>query len=155
MQPHVAELGRSLDALLARLQPPSSLPDDSARASERAALLAAILRHAPPKGWAGWWEGFEARLLEARTGRVWPTVGEIARAARQSSPSMDVAQGERWKANTVAIEAGRMQAGEPVGEYWCEGRGADLMARQGVSPDRIAAYGAALSKMRARMERSA
>ena len=74
-------LETKLSALLKRLSPPRLMTVE-VQADEMDALARAIDRAAPRDGYDAWWPQFEDSLLSSMTTRAWPTVGEIARAAK-------------------------------------------------------------------------
>ena len=84
------------------------------------------------------------KLKEAHTSRTWPTGKEIAAAVSKSlttSRSSLPANKGPWKPDTLAINARRIKAGEPVGETYITGKLAERMVAQGlVTEEELAPY---------------
>ena len=75
------------------------------------------------------------KLKGAHKSRTWPLASDITTAVKKSmnvqgSP-MPVNKGP-WKPDTLAINARRIKAGEPVGEMYIRGKLADKMVEMGL-----------------------
>jgi hypothetical protein len=127
-----ARLKRFLDrrALPRRLEGKPAACEDEIRA-----LSAALARNAPrsPDALAGWWPLFETILGEASPS-LWPTEKEVRDAAQAASKNRPVAvrAEDAVDMSDEAINARRMQRGEPVGEGWLWGRNAVAMIARGL-----------------------
>ena len=84
------------------------------------------------------------KLKEAHTSRTWPTGKDIGTAVSKSlttSRSSLPANKGPWKPDTLAINARRIKAGEPVGETYITGKLAERMVAQGlVTEEELAPY---------------
>ena len=84
------------------------------------------------------------KIKEAHTSRTWPTGKDIGTAVSKSlttSQSSLPANKGPWKPDTLAINARRIKAGEPVGETYITGKLAERMVAQGlVTEEELAPY---------------
>jgi len=75
------------------------------------------------------------KLKEAHKSRSWPSAADIAAAVTKSMntqrASMPTSKGP-WKPDTLALNAKRIIAGEPVGEMYIRGKLADKMVEMGL-----------------------
>ena len=78
------------------------------------------------------------KLKAAHKSRPWPLPSDISAAISKSmntqSSSMPASKGP-WKPDTLAINARRIKAGEPVGEMYIRGKLADKMVQMGLITD--------------------
>jgi len=78
------------------------------------------------------------KLKEAHKSRSWPSAADIAAAVTKSMntqrASMPTSKGP-WKPDTLALNAKRIIAGEPVGEMYIRGKLADKMVQMGLITD--------------------
>lgn len=73
------------------------------------------------------------KLKETHKSRIWPTAADISTAiskSMNSAPTRTAAFGP-WKPNSLAINARRIKAGEPVGDMYIEGEMAKQMIKGG------------------------
>lgn len=153
MSLHDIELKQRLSRFLARKAAPRHLTAPEAQADEIAALLRALRTRAPrdPDALRDWWQGLEAGLDE-RCGRNWPTVRDFSDAAAALAPLPGTRPAEPRDVDSAVMTAGRMRAGEPVGEGWLYGLAAcELIARGLVDRDRMEAYRSGAFRARARI----
>lgn len=102
-----------------------------AQKAEMAALLRSVTAVCPDRGFQEWWPRFEDALDEAADYRTWPTVAEIRKASasvRTAGPS----RSEPVTFDPMQINAGRIQRGEDVGDFWLYGRGAAELLEAGL-----------------------
>lgn len=75
------------------------------------------------------------KLKEAHKSRSWPSAADIAAAVSKSMntqrSNVQASKGP-WKPDTLAINAKRIKAGEPVGEMYIRGKLADKMVEMGL-----------------------
>lgn len=139
------DLAQRLERFLDRRSVPMNLDGEAkaqARADEVLSLLRAVLRHAPATGYEEWWGRMEDHIAEHARGRGWPTLAEVAEAARalrdarqaleRDRPRREGGAGKPWKPDPIAIDERRILAGEPVGDHRLWGRGADELLALGV-----------------------
>ena len=77
------------------------------------------------------------KLKEAHKSRTWPTAADISAAVSKSMTSastLTVSSGP-WKPDTLALNAKRIIAGEPVGEMYIRGKLANKMVQMGLITD--------------------
>ena len=78
------------------------------------------------------------KLKEAHKSRSWPSAADIAAAVSRSMntqrSNVQASKGP-WKPDTLAINAKRIKAGEPVGEMYIRGKLADKMVEMGLISD--------------------
>jgi hypothetical protein len=98
---------------------------------EIAALLRAVTAVCPDRNYQEWWPRFEDALDEAADYRTWPTVSEIRKASSQCSRGVAVSGGP-VEFDTNRINADRIKAGHPVGDFWVYGRGAAELLESGL-----------------------
>ncbi|NAZ37168.1 hypothetical protein [Rubellimicrobium sp. CFH 75288] len=129
-----------LRALLARRTPPRGIAGQ-ALADEAESLIAAVLRLAPAMGYEAWWEAVARTVEERHRSRSWPTVGDIADAAREvrtRSPGHDAgpaaADQHREAAMVDLLERHFRATGAPLGGVNRASRTAALI-RRGVLAD--------------------
>ena len=75
------------------------------------------------------------KLKEAHKSRTWPSAADIAAAVSKSmntQRSSSQANKGPWKPDTLAVNAKRIIAGEPVGEMYIRGKLADKMVQMGL-----------------------
>lgn len=146
MSLHVVDVKRRLVRFLQRKETPAWLRAEQAQADEIEALVAAVVRRAPhdPQALADWWARMEAALDE-RCGRRWPAARDIAAVAAEcgapEAPGPVRSARETDVSDPAELAAGRMRAGEPVGEGWLYGIGAcEIVARGLVDRDTMQRY---------------
>ena len=75
------------------------------------------------------------KLKEAHKSRTWPTAADISAAVSKSMntqrSNIQASKGP-WKPDTLALNAKRIIAGEPVGEMYIRGKLADKMVQMGL-----------------------
>jgi len=78
------------------------------------------------------------KLKEAHKSRSWPSAADIAAAVSKSMntqrSNVQASKGP-WKPDTLALNAKRIIAGEPVGEMYIRGKLADKMVQMGLITD--------------------
>jgi len=78
------------------------------------------------------------KLKEAHKSRTWPSAADIAAAVSKSMntqrTNVQASKGP-WKPDTLALNAKRIIAGEPVGEMYIRGKLADKMVQMGLITD--------------------
>lgn len=145
--PKSAILAR-LTRFLSRRSMPTALRDSQqAQDDEIAAIVGLIAKFAPqrPEDLAAWWTNFEADLGQRNTTRSWPSEGEIAASCKavSSAPTHRLAEGTEIDAN--AINARRIKAGDPVGEFWVYGTmAAELLQSRAVTDADLRPYRSSL-----------
>lgn len=142
MTPRDEWLTDSLQRYLDRRTMPQGLKDKpGAQRDEAQALVKALLRQAPSKGYQDWWEDFSERLAEDAQTRAWPTEGEIKKAAaslRRVSSTTTVQPGE---IDPLEAAARRINAGESVGDGFIYGIDAvGLVRKHGITYAQLRAY---------------
>src|SRR6056300_389295 len=78
------------------------------------------------------------KLEETHKSRTWPTAADISAAVSKSMntqrSNIQASKGP-WKPDTLALNAKRIIAGEPVGEMYIRGKLADKMVQMGLITD--------------------
>lgn len=137
-------LAKKLQAYLDRKAVPMSLrgkPD--AQAAEVRALVSTLCRYAPDEAEGVFWDAVERELDEnpSSEGRGWPSVAEVRKACVAARPKGETKAPDGNAVDTFAINAGRFERGEPVGDQWLYGRLAqEIVARGLVTEARINQY---------------
>lgn len=127
MNLHEADLTHRLNDFLARRQPPRAFSaNEKAQTEQFTAYLKALKKYAPNgDGLHDWWGRFLDELGQSSETWAWPSEREVWNAAKAASgPSRGQSTAGAWKADPVAINLARLEAGEPMGDYWLWGRGA-------------------------------
>lgn len=146
MNPRVEFLTEKLTAYLDRRSIPRNLADrPDARNAELSALVHTLVRYAPRQEYGEWWAKIEVILAENADTRAWPTQSEIKSAAGKLSGSNTKHIADGSEIDPLEVIAGRMNAGELVGDGYIYGKLAvDLVRRGLVSNDRMRQYRSAL-----------
>ena len=125
-----------LSNFLQRLNPPKAMQSNAeAQKEEITDLYSRIIKLAPSREYTQWWKDFTEHLLSNAIARTWPTIREINEAAKAVAPKrpdfIDYAN-EAWSPDEFSINAKRINAMEPVGEYWVNGKGGKELVRRGL-----------------------
>ncbi len=127
MSIHDADLSRRLNDFLSRRQPPKAFAaNEKAQAEQFTAYLKALKKYAPQgDNLQDWWTRFLDELGQSSETWAWPSEREVWNACKSASgTSRREGPGDGWKADPVAINLRRLEAGEPMGDFWLWGRGA-------------------------------
>ena len=150
MSLHEIDVRGRLKAFLDRRSVPKNLDGKpTAYAAELDALARAIMRRAPhAPELAEWWPRFEERVAEINITRLWPTEGEVKKAAdaiapdRTSSSRAPEATGIEF---SLTLNAKRIREGQHVGDDWIYGKGAaELVAAGKITLDDLRPYRSAM-----------
>jgi hypothetical protein len=135
-------LTQKLAAYLDRKAVPNSLQSKpSAQEAEIRALVVVLTRSAPDSDEGIFWESVERELDENATSRAWPTVSELRKACLSVRPKRSKSAPNGDAVDTFAINAGRIERGEAVGDEWLYGRlSVELVARGLATEARLDAY---------------
>lgn len=125
-----------LSNFLQRLNPPKAMQSNAeAQKEEITDLYSRIIKLAPSKEYTDWWKDFTEHLLNNAIARTWPTVRELNEAAKAIAPKrpqfIDETK-QQWVIDEASVNAKRINAMEPVGEYWVNGKGAKELVRRGL-----------------------
>jgi len=125
-----------LSNFLQRLNPPKAMQSNAeAQKEEITDLYSRIIKLAPSREYTEWWKDFTEHLLSNAIARTWPTIRELKEAAKAIAPKRPEFIDETkhsWKLDEASINAKRINAMEPVGEYWITGKGAQELVRRGM-----------------------
>ena len=126
MNLHDADLTRRLSDFLTRRQPPRSFATNEKAQSDQFSSYLSILRRFAPEGdkLHDWWGKFIEALSEQSETWAWPTEKELRNACKAASGKAQKNDASAWKPDDVAINLARLQANEPMSDYWLWGRGA-------------------------------
>lgn len=123
--------------------PKIMLHDGEVMKAERDKLLRVLLHFAPQSNYEGWVNRALDQLEYQMKTRAWPTKGELGSVCsnlRKETHTAIPSQSE-WKLDPVQIAAGRINAGEAVGDNWLYGRDAVVLLQSGkVTRDRMRQY---------------
>ena len=125
-----------LSNFLQRLNPPKAMQSNAeAQKEEITDLYSRIIKLAPSREYTEWWKDFTEHLLSNAIARTWPTIRELNEAAKAIAPNrpqfIDEAS-QHWCIDEYSINAKRINAMEPVAEYWVNGKGAKELIRRGL-----------------------
>jgi hypothetical protein len=123
-------LTKRLQEFLDRKAVPHSLQNKpQAQADEARMLLGTLLKYAPHEDEGGFWDKVKQYLDEESTSRAWPTGGELKKACLAAKPK-PAGRRDEAQIDTFAINAGRFERGDAVGDEWLFGRLArEIVAR--------------------------
>ena len=127
MSIHDADLSRRMNDFLSRRQPPKAFAaNENAQAEQFTAYLKALKKYAPQGDTLhDWWGRFMDELGQSSETWAWPSEREVWNACKAASGnSRREGTGDAWKADPIAINLRRLEAGEPMGDFWLWGRGA-------------------------------
>ena len=145
MSIHDSELTMRIGRLLQRKEPRAKIRDNAqALKDETSALVGAVRRNCPARGddLIDWWERFEVAVGEA-CGDFWPNEKAVIAACKTASQAMPKARDMTggWSLDPYAINARRMENGDPVGENYLYGQDAcELISRGLVTRETMEAY---------------
>lgn len=142
MKKRAEELTVAFVSWLERYSPRRHLSDKpDAQQREIDALMALVLRNAPPQGYLQWFKDLiEILDLSLRT-PTWPLVSEIADACSKLKTSNYFEQSGQVRLNRFELTAKRMRAGEAVGEEYLFGSSAfELLGRGYVRSELLTSY---------------
>ena len=131
-----SEISGLLTRWLERYTAPSQIRENErAQQDEAKALLGVLLKFAPQEGYGDFINKvFDALEYQMKT-RAWPTKAEVGAACsniRKETRRAAPAPSDTVDMSDEAINARRMQRGEPVGEGWLWGRNAVAMIARGL-----------------------
>lgn len=127
MSLHDADLSRRLSDFLARRAPPRNMASNTQAQADQIAAYLSILRRRAPQGDAltDWWGKFLDALSENSETWAWPSEKEVRNAIKVAAGATRRDQpGDGWRPDSTAINLARLNAGDPIGDFWLWGRGA-------------------------------
>ena len=144
----MSQIRSEITGMLATYAVPKHL-DNENKVRQEIEGLARMVNHKLPNDTTpdhirGTFERASMKLKSAHTSRTWPTGKDIDAAVTKSMTttmsSLPANKGP-WKPDTLAINARRIKAGEPVGETYITGKLAERMVAQGlVTEEELAPY---------------
>lgn len=144
----MSQIRSEITGMLATYAIPKHL-DNENKVRQEIEGLARMVNHKLPNDTTpdhirGTFERASMKLKSAHTSRTWPTGKDIDAAVTKSMStsrsSLPTNKGP-WKPDTLAVNARRIKAGEPVGEHYLTGKTAERMVQKGlVTEEEIAPY---------------
>lgn len=141
-----SDLKNSVMKMLARLNAPRAVAGNTEAMKQEAEFLCSVVvKVAPSRGYTDWFSEFEEQVFSNLETRTWPTSKEMHKAAKTIAPKRpdfkDLTGDNVYKPDEYKINANRIKRGEPVGQYYIMGGGADALIRKGlVTEDDIEPY---------------
>lgn len=141
-----AEVSANFVRWLERYSPPRNISENTtAQQDEVQSLLGVILKFAPQSGYVEFTETALDRMDYQMKTRAWPTKGELglvcSNLRKETAVHRTDMTGDGPDTGTIAINARRMNRGEPVGEGWLYGISAcEIIAAGNISEATMKAY---------------
>lgn len=127
MNMHDADLSKRLTDFLSRRAAPRNIAGNEKAQTDQISAYLGILRRRAPKGdmLHEWWGNFLEALSEVSETWAWPSEKEVWNACKSASGhNRPTASADTWRPDPVAINLGRLERNEPMGEDWLWGQGA-------------------------------